>query len=76
MYAILLASSTAEGPPARVTLHSLRPAEGSKVRLLGVETPLDWSVGPDGATIEVPESVQSHAPCRHAFVFQFTTAGD
>jgi alpha-L-fucosidase len=76
VYAILLASSDSEGPPPGVTFRSLRPADGSKVRLLGVEEPMSWSVGSDGmTTINVPQTVQSSPPCRHAFVFRFTKAG-
>jgi alpha-L-fucosidase len=72
VYAICLPENESDGPPSQITFASLRPAAGSKVRMLGVKQPLAWQTDAAGKTVvEVPTAVQSAPPCRHAFVVEF-----
>jgi alpha-L-fucosidase len=57
--------------PSMVMVHSMQPAKGSKVHLLGYNRPLDWEKVGNGFVIRVPKSLQNKAPCQHAWVFRF-----
>ncbi len=69
-YAITLAEDEEERPPQRVAFTGLRPAPGSAVYLLGVETPLAWRCDESGVTIDIPPAVREAPPCRHAWVLK------
>lgn len=69
VYGILLAEEGATSPPSTVTLRGVLPASGSEVRMLGVASPLVWSLGTDGALLNLPPGVR---PCDHAWVLEFT----
>ncbi len=66
-YASLLA-----WPGEQVTIHSLAASAGlwdrtiDAVHLLGHSEALDWSLGEDGLTVDLPAT----APCQHAFVLK------
>jgi alpha-L-fucosidase len=71
-YAICLAKDENDGLPPQISFSSLKPAAGSKVRLLGVKQSPAWQTEAGGkTTIEVPASAQTSPPCRHAFVVKF-----
>lgn len=58
--------------PDRISFASLRPAPASKIRLLGLDQPLDWQTDAAGiTTVEIPASARSAPPCRHAFALKF-----
>ena len=59
-YAITLAEDEEERPPQRVAFTGLRPAPGSAVYLLGVETPLAWRCD------EMASPSTSRRPCAGA----------
>ena len=66
-YAICLAKEENDGPPARISFASLKPAAGSQVRLLGLRQSLAWQTDAAGqTTINVPLPAQKAPPCRHA----------
>jgi len=72
VFGISLAKSKQEAPPATVVLKKLRPAEGSKVFMLGVKQPLKWQTDDRGVTtIEVPDAVRIKPPCDHAWTVKF-----
>lgn len=73
--AIHLTNQDGEALPAQVRWKSLRPAAGSKVRLLGHTGDLPWRTSESGETIiEVPPALAKSPPCQHAFAFQFEPA--
>jgi alpha-L-fucosidase len=73
--AILLASAEGEGLPERVEFGGVRPAPGSKVRLLGAAALGAWTTDAAGRTvIEIPAAVRASPPCAHAWVFSFEVA--
>jgi alpha-L-fucosidase len=71
-YAICLAKEENDGLPPQISFSSLKPAAGSKARLLGLNPSLAWRTDAAGkTTIEVPASAQETPPCRHAYVVEF-----
>ena len=60
-------------PGESLVLQSVRPDEGSEIRLLGSSLPLNWTVKENGdLKIELPESLQkeSNRPCKYAWTFK------
>jgi alpha-L-fucosidase len=56
-------------PGGQFTIQSIKylyPTEIKSVQLLGVETPLEWSLDGDGLKIQPG----THKPCEHAYVFK------
>jgi len=71
VYAIYLCAEGEDAPPRQIVLSTLRPAPGSQVRMLGVPEPLPWRAEGDGAVVDVPVSVLTAPPCRHALALTF-----
>ena len=72
VYAIYLTAKEGDALPETITFKSLKPKAGSKVRMLGIKTPVKWQTGPSGeTTLAIPAAVVSAPPCQHAFVFRF-----
>ena len=69
VYAIYLAAEGETGPPARVSIGSIKPADNAKITMLGAKGILTWEQTEDGFVVEVPEAVQKNPPCDHAWVF-------
>jgi len=57
-------------PGESLTLRALRAREGSRVTMLGVNTPLKWRQGPDGLVIQIPDAIAQNKPCEQAFTFR------
>ena len=60
-------------PGESFTFSSIKPGEGEKVYMLGVEQPLEWAYNETrGTTVTIPTDLQEPAnrPCRYAFVFK------
>ncbi len=70
-YAIVLPEENAELPPEKLTLHGVRPADGSQVVLLGTSDTIPWSVTAGGAELQLPKI---SAPGGHAWVLRFPLA--
>lgn len=68
VYAISL-----EWPGPVFTSRLVGPKEGSKVFMLGVEKPLEWTFINGELAIDIPESVAADKPFDHAFVFKIET---
>lgn len=49
---------------------SLRPADGTEVRLLGYNEACPWKLSAEGLRVEVPATAREKPPCEHAWVFQ------
>jgi len=62
-------------PGETLLLRSVRPVEGSAIRLLGTNTPLQWTAQGSGVEIRIPPALQdeSRRPCRFAWCFQIRT---
>ncbi|MDR1676700.1 MAG: alpha-L-fucosidase [Tannerella sp.] len=76
VYAAYLADENETNLPSLVMVHSMQPAKGSKVYLLGHDRPLAWEKVGNGFVIRVPKALQGKAPCRHAWVFRFEKNGE
>ena len=74
VFAIYLADEDETAPPAKVALGSLRPADGTPVRMLGVEGEVRWERNGKGALLTVPERALKTPPCRYAWAFSFKPA--
>jgi alpha-L-fucosidase len=72
VYAIYLAGSGEEIPPAKIMLHSHCPAKNGKISMLGVKEAIKWKPVAKGVLINVPESAQNKPPCNHAWVFKIS----
>lgn len=62
-------------PGESLLLQSVRPDEGSEIRMLGSRISIDWNVLENGdLEILIPESLQeeSNRPCKYAWTFKIT----
>ena len=61
-----------EWPGNQLKLHSVKPADKSRIYLLGYDEPLKWSYQNGVTTISLPSKLQkaSNRPCDHAYTFQ------
>lgn len=59
-------------PGDKLLLRTVRPAKGSKIRMLGTREPLKWSLSGDGVEVQIPPGLQdeSRRPCRFAWGFR------
>ena len=60
-------------PGDRLTLHHVKPEDGSEIHLLGHDAPLSWSYdATSGLTISLPQELQTEdsRPCKHAYSFK------
>jgi alpha-L-fucosidase len=60
-------------PGSSLVLRSVRAVNGSFVYMLGIEQPLRWRQGGDGLTIDIPEEIAEHKPCKQAYVFKIAS---
>ena len=60
-------------PEGTFRIRSVRPRPGSQVRMLGVESPLEWETRGDLVTVDVPAELAEHKPCKQAYVIKFET---
>ncbi len=74
VFAVYLADEDEAAPPAKVALNSLRPADGTRVRMLGVDGAVSWEKNGKGALLTVPERALKTPPCRYAWAFSFKPA--
>ena len=72
LYLIYLAEPTQTAPPAEIVLPAITKA--ASVRMLGAEAKVQWTAGPAGLTIRVPEAVHQSPPCEHAWAWEVTGA--
>ena len=59
-----------EWPGKQTKIKNLQAKAGSEVHMLGVAAPLAWKQSADGLSIEIPESLSVHRPCRHAWALK------
>jgi alpha-L-fucosidase len=59
-------------PGNKIVLKKIKPAKGSKVKLLGTKDLLNWTVSENGITINLPEEYnkEENRPCKYVYVFQ------
>jgi len=65
-------------PGRQITLKTIRPREGSKVRVLGSEARVTWKFdSAAGTTITLPENLQQagNRPCAYAWCLKLETNG-
>jgi alpha-L-fucosidase len=74
VFAVYLADEDEAVPPAKVALGSLRPADGTPVKMLGVEATVRWEENGKGALLTVPDRALKSPPCRYAWTFSFQPA--
>jgi alpha-L-fucosidase len=74
--AIYLADEGESRPPERIRISSFIPAKWGAVAMLGVKEPMDWEEEGGAFIIHVSDSVRAHPPCRHAWAFRFSAAGE
>jgi alpha-L-fucosidase len=70
-YAVYLADENEKKPPSRIRLTSLKPVVCTKAAMLGEEGELHCEIGDTGVVVHIPESIQKHPPCRHAWTIAF-----
>ncbi|MBZ5581016.1 MAG: alpha-L-fucosidase [Acidobacteriia bacterium] len=59
-------------PGDKMLIRTVKPANGSTIRMLGTAEPLKWSVSADGLEVQLPPGMQdeSRRPCRFAWGFE------
>ncbi len=69
---IYLAEEGEDKMPAEITVKSINPAKGAKIKLLGTKRNLKWKSNGTGFTITVPENVRNNPPAKYAWVFHIS----
>jgi alpha-L-fucosidase len=59
-------------PGRELELESIRPRQGSHIRLLGTREPLEWKHN-GTLTVSLPEGLEKARPCDHAWSFKIET---
>jgi alpha-L-fucosidase len=59
-------------PGKEFLMPSVTPKKGSKLFLLGYDTPLEWSQTKEGVKVIIPDELQlpENRPCEHAWGFK------
>ena len=57
-------------PGRSLAVKNLRPVEGSKITMLGVKEPLNWSLKGDELVVDIPGSVDAKRPCDYVWGFK------
>jgi alpha-L-fucosidase len=70
VYAIYLADEDETEPPAKVWLTGFTPKPGTKLSLVGNNTPLAWERIGKGVLIDIPEAVRKKAPGKYAWTIK------
>jgi alpha-L-fucosidase len=71
IYAIYLTDENETRLPSEIRIDSFQAAKGTKVYLLGHNKPLSWEKSGAGFTVKIPQALQQHPPCEHAWVIRF-----
>jgi len=53
----------------------VKPRPGSKIFMLGIKEPLNWTMQNNTLVIEIPEAVSNNRPCDYAWAFKIDQAG-
>ncbi|MFW5645427.1 MAG: alpha-L-fucosidase [Bacteroidota bacterium] len=53
-----------------IVFHNINAKEGTEVKLIGHDEPLEWSNSRTGLIVIVPYELQENLPCDHAWVFK------
>ncbi|HTQ54119.1 MAG TPA: alpha-L-fucosidase [Bryobacteraceae bacterium] len=63
-------------PGEKLLLQSVRLAGNAKIRMLGTNTPLEWTPADGGIDVRIPPGLQedSRRPCRFAWTLEIRTA--
>ncbi|MFH2000506.1 MAG: alpha-L-fucosidase [Planctomycetota bacterium] len=75
IFAIYLAEEGENRPPSELLLHSIHPAPGSTLTLLGSsEEPLEWQWHAETGSVAIliPESMRASPPCEHAWTIRIS----
>ncbi|MGV8094051.1 MAG: alpha-L-fucosidase [Mangrovibacterium sp.] len=71
VYVAYLADEDEHQMPSAVLVESMQPKPGSKVYLLGYNSPMSWEKVGKGFLIHVPKALQNKPLCSYAWVFRF-----
>jgi alpha-L-fucosidase len=74
IYAIYLVGDGEVRMHKTITLSGIQLGEGSEIRLLGYDKPLEYKKDGNDTIISSPESIRRRPPSRHAWVFKLTKA--
>ncbi len=66
---IYLAKEGEDKIPTEITVKSVHPAKGAKIRLLGNNKNLKWRSNASEFTITIPEKLRNNPPSKYAWVF-------
>ena len=69
---IYLAEEGEDKIPAEITVKSISPAKGAKIRLLGFKKNLKWKSNGSGFTVTVPENLRNNPTAKYAWVFHIS----
>jgi alpha-L-fucosidase len=70
LYGIYLPSETEKTIPESILLPGVSAQAGSTIKLLGVDTPLQFSASSEGCTVAIPPELAAHPYCDHAWVLK------
>lgn len=69
---IYLAEDGEDKIPAEITVKSINPAKGAKIKLLGSKMNLKWKSNASGFTVFIPENLRTNPPSKYAWVFHIS----
>jgi alpha-L-fucosidase len=67
VFFLYLADDKETAMPKEIRIGSHRPAEGTRVTLLGTDSSLQWKAEGEGFTVTIPDNLRTNAPCRYAW---------
>ncbi len=70
IYAIYLGGESEEGPPSKIWLSSIQPADDAKITMLGAAGDLEWEKVGEGFVVNIPKNIQNNPPCEHAWTLK------
>ena len=72
VFAIYLAEENETSIPKEITITSMSPVKGAKIKLLGSNKNLKWKSSDAGVTIRIPENLRNNPTSKYAWAFKIS----
>jgi len=72
VYAIYLGDDDEKGPPSKIWLSTINPADDAEITLLGDDEILTWEKVGKGFLVKIPERIRNRPPCNYAWTVKIS----
>ncbi|MEN8188011.1 MAG: alpha-L-fucosidase [Bacteroidota bacterium] len=73
VFLLYMAKEGEDKIPSEITIKSINPSKGAKIRLLGSKKKLKWKRNKEGFTILVPENLRNNPPSKYVWTFEVSS---